>query len=107
FFSSRRRHTISKRDWSSDVCSSDQFHHDQNQLASECPLIPMHPTHGQSPLIEDIYADTSFEPHLKQQSLVSSFPIHQVSHCAQHDKDVISSFPKRTLFPFLYLLRAD
>src|SRR5699024_11787234 len=23
FFSSRRRHTISKRDWSSDVCSSD------------------------------------------------------------------------------------
>src|SRR5207249_8997526 len=24
FFSSRRRHTRSKRDWSSDVCSSDQ-----------------------------------------------------------------------------------
>src|SRR5699024_8062184 len=24
--SSRRRHTISKRDWSSDVCSSDLFH---------------------------------------------------------------------------------
>src|SRR5699024_12227347 len=24
-FSSRRRHTISKRDWSSDVCSSDLF----------------------------------------------------------------------------------
>src|SRR5699024_11534378 len=26
FFSSRRRHTISKRDWSSDVCSSDLKH---------------------------------------------------------------------------------
>src|SRR5699024_11755017 len=26
FFSSRRRHTISKRDWSSDVCSSDLQH---------------------------------------------------------------------------------
>src|SRR6202046_4218677 len=26
FFSSRRRHTISKRDWSSDVCSSDLEH---------------------------------------------------------------------------------
>src|SRR5699024_12010194 len=26
FFSSRRRHTISKRDWSSDVCSSDLTH---------------------------------------------------------------------------------
>src|SRR5690349_22897702 len=25
FFSSRRRHTISLRDWSSDVCSSDLF----------------------------------------------------------------------------------
>src|SRR5699024_5640587 len=27
FFSSRRRHTRSKRDWSSDVCSSDLIHH--------------------------------------------------------------------------------
>src|SRR5699024_11836736 len=27
FFSSRRRHTISKRDWSSDVCSSDYDPH--------------------------------------------------------------------------------
>src|SRR5699024_12159354 len=27
FFSSRRRHTISKRDWSSDVCSSDLLGH--------------------------------------------------------------------------------
>src|SRR5699024_12053839 len=26
FFSSRRRHTRSKRDWSSDVCSSDLHH---------------------------------------------------------------------------------
>src|SRR5699024_11737981 len=28
FFSSRRRHTISKRDWSSDVCSSDLLSHE-------------------------------------------------------------------------------
>src|SRR5437868_10253826 len=28
FFSSRRRHTRSKRDWSSDVCSSDLAHAD-------------------------------------------------------------------------------
>src|SRR5699024_12009782 len=27
FFSSRRRHTRSKRDWSSDVCSSDLIEH--------------------------------------------------------------------------------
>src|SRR5699024_12182342 len=32
FFSSRRRHTRSKRDWSSDVCSSD--------LVSPLPLAP-------------------------------------------------------------------
>src|SRR5699024_11574099 len=34
FFSSRRRHTRSKRDWSSDVCSSDLFLSDQNWLES-------------------------------------------------------------------------
>src|SRR5206468_6088791 len=33
FFSSRRRHTRSDRDWSSDVCSSD--------LASVQPLVPL------------------------------------------------------------------
>src|SRR5699024_11389071 len=32
FFSSRRRHTRSKRDWSSDVCSSDlmELHHSKH-----------------------------------------------------------------------------
>src|SRR5207249_7411945 len=51
FFSSRRRHTRSKRDWSSDVCSSDldmghEFHtgsdteaivHAYDQYGTECP----------------------------------------------------------------------
>src|SRR5699024_11263295 len=32
FFSSRRRHTRSKRDWSSDVCSSDLFLPDEIHL---------------------------------------------------------------------------
>src|SRR5437868_15172515 len=32
FFSSRRRHTRSKRDWSSDVCSSDLFMSARAQL---------------------------------------------------------------------------
>src|SRR5690349_23390951 len=35
FFSSRRRHTRSLRDWSSDVCSSD--------LVNEKPTTPMRP----------------------------------------------------------------
>src|SRR5699024_2957952 len=42
FFSSRRRHTISKRDWSSDVCSSDLAALEATELmhwASWLPLI--------------------------------------------------------------------
>src|SRR5699024_11322443 len=35
FFSSRRRHTRSKRDWSSDVCSSDLFSGDA-EFARAC-----------------------------------------------------------------------
>src|SRR5699024_9887966 len=31
-YSSRRRHTISKRDWSSDVCSSDLHEHKKYQM---------------------------------------------------------------------------
>src|SRR5206468_10007446 len=34
FFSSRRRHTRSDRDWSSDVCSSDLCHRDAAQRAT-------------------------------------------------------------------------
>src|SRR5207249_8645649 len=37
FFSSRRRHTRSKRDWSSDVCSSDL------ECGVKLLLVPMHP----------------------------------------------------------------
>src|SRR5699024_11698972 len=35
FFSSRRRHTISKRDWSSDVCSSDLNTRLRNMLSGK------------------------------------------------------------------------
>src|SRR5699024_11466119 len=35
FFSSRRRHTISKRDWSSDVCSSDLERINNRHLTEE------------------------------------------------------------------------
>src|SRR5699024_12232756 len=39
FFSSRRRHTRSKRDWSSDVCSSDlQNFIDQNLVVLEVKI---------------------------------------------------------------------
>src|SRR5699024_11447938 len=36
FFSSRRRHTRSKRDWSSDVCSSDLVIHERHHVGRFC-----------------------------------------------------------------------
>src|SRR5699024_11574716 len=49
FFSSRRRHTRSKRDWSSDVCSSDlslhsvvSIHLCVGALMSLCPCVSEH-----------------------------------------------------------------
>src|SRR5699024_11689543 len=39
FFSSRRRHTRSKRDWSSDVCSSDLF----SQINRHFVILLFHP----------------------------------------------------------------
>src|SRR5699024_11690511 len=38
-FSSRRRHTRSKRDWSSDVCSSD-LSRTKNSSRQRCRLVP-------------------------------------------------------------------
>src|SRR5699024_11333836 len=39
FFSSRRPHTISKRDWSSDVCSSDLEHTTQPTFPEFIPYL--------------------------------------------------------------------
>src|SRR5699024_11410306 len=50
FFSSRRRHTRSKRDWSSDVCSSDLSHdfaHTKSFPSRNSPL----PSPYHSPLV--------------------------------------------------------
>src|SRR5699024_11626212 len=47
FFSSRRRHTISKRDWSSDVCSSDLHVQLSPSSFGISPLPTPHPSHFQ------------------------------------------------------------
>src|SRR5260370_4106932 len=81
FFSSRRRHTRFKCDWSSDVCSSDL---DQrrlagqviavraagNHLASEAPLIPWFESAGQviqQPLVAGTFGAQTIEEteHMK------------------------------------------
>src|SRR2546421_3641383 len=45
FFSSRRRHTRSDRDWSSDVCSSDL----QPRAKSPCASVPSPQVRGSAP----------------------------------------------------------
>src|SRR2546421_7646648 len=42
FFSSRRRHTRSDRDWSSDVCSSDLLHGDSDLASSYAIYTVLH-----------------------------------------------------------------
>src|SRR5699024_11802844 len=42
FFSSRRRHTRSKRDWSSDVCSSDLEETGAAQLLRDVRIAPIY-----------------------------------------------------------------
>src|SRR6266536_5259274 len=44
FFSSGRRHTISTRDWSSDVCSSDLFREVKLRRDPKCPVCGEHPS---------------------------------------------------------------
>src|SRR5207249_9638215 len=66
FFSSRRRHTRSKRDWSSDVCSSD--------LASDMLLLP-DPT------------STFIDPFLDQTTLAITCDTIEPSDMKGYDRD--------------------
>src|SRR5207249_7083817 len=50
FFSSRRRHTRSKRDWSSDVCSSDLSV--TAEVASSSLVVPAIPNQALTPVEE-------------------------------------------------------
>src|SRR5699024_11536710 len=49
FFSSRRRHTRSKRDWSSDVCSSDLF---SSNCSTACSKHIINIKHTNQPAID-------------------------------------------------------
>src|SRR5699024_1451477 len=62
FFSSRRRHTRSKRDWSSDVCSSDlscRYDRLRKQVAPLQVLLPLDPPDGDHSRDEGPHAESA------------------------------------------------
>src|SRR5699024_1156452 len=86
FFSSRRRHTRSKRDWSSDVCSSDLFFvffHARNRNSGN-PLLDAHiqfrsKAHARAvDLAEDI-------------SVMAVFTISQHEICRPYQWNIVST----------------
>src|SRR5438067_3567532 len=89
FFSSRRRHTRSKRDWSSDVCSSDLIEHivsDTEARFSPETFWPVHPKdadHGETDPVYPLYHGASgvvwalhYLEAVGAVSLRSSYDIH-------------------------------
>src|SRR5207249_4584814 len=87
FFSSRRRHTRSKRDWSSDVCSSDLIEAlpvPACQLRQLHPLGPSHflkfPSHLRRQVLKDGPEVISLTPRLREspfQEFVEGFQVLQ------------------------------
>src|SRR6266508_598008 len=64
FFSSRRRHTRWPRDWSSDVCSSDLFTHDeaQKRLAEQSKQALEKSKPFKEPIVTEIVPADRFYP---------------------------------------------
>src|SRR2546428_12128396 len=60
FFSSRRRHTRSDRDWSSDVCSSDL--EPRLTISREMPFLPQHVRRGERRMAAQVHLDGGREP---------------------------------------------
>src|SRR5699024_11674983 len=59
FFTSRRRHTRSKRDWSSDVCSSDLANPFQDATLANSPLENLANTDEETGMEQTIYQQLS------------------------------------------------
>src|SRR5260370_31408877 len=70
FFSSRRRHTRFKCDWSSDVCSSDLAYH----LLHQCSHPP---SWGHIPLPPPCMCSMGFHPHIPGSCPCPRFHPHQ------------------------------
>src|SRR5699024_12000449 len=89
FFSSRRRHTRSKRDWSSDVCSSDlPCHGSAKNTTNTHPEI--HPRIRPSAL-EPARSGISGKPH--DLSPDHESPHHYASHTPHHPPGTVEPTP--------------
>src|SRR5699024_11930992 len=66
FYSSKRRHTRSKRDWSSDVCSSDLLKLSEGDTCGQSGMIGKEPNEV-SPFasVEQFYDDSIWPEYLK------------------------------------------
>src|SRR5699024_1081344 len=71
FFSSRRRHTRSKRDWSSDVCSSDLSPGNGLKLPEESEPVPDQPS--LTDVILNIFPDNIFQAFIDSNILAIVF----------------------------------
>src|SRR5699024_2586107 len=92
FFSSRRRHTISKRDWSSDVCSSDLHiiqRYEDHHIERERVLIKIAATW------EGIEAARQLQAEGINCNLTLLFSMPQAVACAQAKVTLISPFVGR------------
>src|SRR5699024_11340503 len=63
FFSSRRRHTRSKRDWSSDVCSSDLKKGLKDEKIDVLIVVGMFLTGFDSKKLNTLYVDKNLRHH--------------------------------------------
>src|SRR5207249_9540656 len=83
FFSSRRRHTRSKRDWSSDVCSSDLGRWESNPRPEKSNALPLQ-------WVRSIVHSESTDPN----PLKRYFP--SAKHCRRTAMSIHCLFPSAT-----------
>src|SRR5699024_8951689 len=96
FFSSRRRHTRSKRDWSSDVCSSDLLAEQKESLLKKWERISLPIVTGVASPYEETVDITKPAETLKQQG-ATMIVLDCMGYTQQHKKEVLDSSNLPTL----------
>src|SRR5260370_1577989 len=104
FFSSRRRHTRFKCDWSSDVCSSDLSRHTSGFCRKEFLEAPASNASGISSHAGRVEKKTLFcglrnTPSVRAHKQRSSLPIQSIESCSFHCRLVSSAKIRRHANP--------